>query len=114
MDYPPYDLYRTKKKGTEGKFLADRVTAFNVAEDGYLYYAQLNEDTDSVTISKMNLETEEYEQLVEIATDGEDILWLDVNADKIYIAIERKDSYLLNTDGTGLIKTSDLLEQIEN
>jgi len=110
-----YDkLYRVKKNGTEAEFLADRVTAFNVAEDNYLYYTQLNEDAGSVTISKMNLETEEHEKLVEIETNGEDILWLDVAADKICITIEKMGDYLLNTDGTGLIKVSDLLEQIGN
>ena len=112
---PKYrDLYRTKQKGADGKFLADRVMAFNVAEDNYLYYTQLNEDAGSVTISKMNLETEKHERLVEIETNGEDILWLDVAADKICITIEKTGDYLLNTDGTGLIKVSDLLEQIEN
>jgi len=104
-----YDLYRTKGEVEEGEFLADRVTAFNVAEDNYLYYAQLNED--SVTISKMNMETKEHEQLVEIITDGEQVLILNVAANKMYIGVERKESYLINTDGTGLTKVSDLLNQ---
>ena len=92
-DYPPYDLYHTKKKGTEGKFLADRVTAFNVAEDNYLYYAQLNEDVGSVTISKMNIETLKSEELMEIETNGEEVVRLNVAVDKIHIAIENTGVY---------------------
>ena len=112
---PKYrDLYRTKQKGADGKFLADRVTAFNVAEDNYLYYAQLNEDVGSVTISKMNIETLKSEELMEIETNGEEVVRLNVAVDKIHIAIENTGVYFLNTDGTGLIKLSDLLEQIEN
>ena len=112
---PKYrDLYRTKQKGADGKFLVDRVTAFNVAEDNYLYYAQLNEDAGSVTISKMNIETLKSEELMEIETNGEEVVRLNVAVDKIHIAIENTGVYFLNTDGTGLIKLSDLLEQIEN
>jgi len=110
-----YDkLYRVKKNGTEAAFLADRVTAFNVAEDNYLYYAQLNEDAGSVTISKMNIETLKSEELMEMETNGEEVVRLNVAVDKIHIAIENTGVYFLNTDGTGLIKLSDLLEQVEN
>ena len=62
-----------KKNGTETAFLVDRVTAFNVAEDNYLYYAQLNEDAGSVTISKMNIETLKSEELMEMETNGEEV-----------------------------------------
>jgi len=110
-----YDkLYRVKKRGAEAKFLADRVTVFNVAEDNYLYYAQLNEDAGSVTISKMNLETLKSEELIEIETDGEPVLRLNVALDKIHIAIENTGIYFLNTDGTNFMPVSGLLDQIED
>jgi len=110
-----YDtLYRVKKNGKAAEFLADRVTAFNVAEDNYLYYAQLNEEAGSITISKMSVETLKSEQLLEMETDGEKVLWLDVAADKIYIAVENTGGYFLDTDGTNLIEVSDLVEQIGN
>jgi len=110
-----YDtLYRVKKNGKEAEFLADRVTAFNVAEDNYLYYAQLNEEAGSITISKMSVETLKSEQLLEMETDGEKVLWLDVAADKIYIAVENTGGYFLDTDGTNLIEVSDLVKQIGN
>jgi len=110
-----YDkLYRVKKRGAEAKFLADRVTVFNVAEDNYLYYAQLNEDVGSVTISKMNLETLKSEKLIEIETDGEPVLRLNVVLDKIHIAIENTGIYFLNTDGTNFMPVSGLLDQIED
>jgi len=110
-----YDkLYRVKKRGTEAEFLVDRVTAFNVAEDNYLYYAQLNEDAGSVTISKMNIETLKSEELMEIETNGEEVVRLNVAVDKIHIAIENTGVYFLNTDGTNFMPVSDLLDQIED
>jgi len=60
-----------------------------------------------------DMETEEHERLAEITTGGEEILWMGVSAGRILITFEKIDNYILNTDGTGLAKTSDLLGQIE-
>ena len=112
LDYDK--LYRVKKKGTEAKFLADRVIAFNVAEDDYVYYVQLNENESSVTISKMSIETLKSESLIEMEIGENEFLWLDVAADKIYIAAQNTGGYFLDTDGTNLVKVSDLVTQIED
>jgi len=112
LDYDK--LYRVKKKGTEAKFLADRVIAFNVAEDDYVYYVQLNENESSVTISKMSIETLKSESLIEMEIGENEFLWLDVAADKIYIAAQNTGGYFLDTDGTNLVKVSDLVSQIED